>query len=133
MLDLDIRCIISGRDTEGRVAVFEEVVDPGIGPPLHTHRSQMEIFHVIEGQFRFQIDGEVIELGAGGSALVPAGAVHAFRNIGDSPARIHFEMLPANNSEEAFAELIRKGDAIADVKAFFDQYDMDLVGPPLEA
>ena len=132
MHKLNIKCIVSGADTDGKIALFEEIVDPGVGPPRHTHRSQLEIFHIIEGTIRFEIDGVISELGAGGAAIVPANTIHAFRNIGDSPARMHFEMVPAGESEEAFARLVAEGNSIEDVAAFFDRYDMDLIGPPLE-
>ncbi len=132
MPKLNINCIVSGADTGGKIAVFEEIVEPGSGPPRHTHRSQLEVFHIIEGTIRFEINGQIVEVGSGSAAVVPAGAVHAFRNIGTSPARIHFELLPADKSEEAFARLISEGDSIEDVAGFFDEYDMDLVGPPLE-
>jgi quercetin dioxygenase-like cupin family protein len=129
MEKLDIKCIISGKETDGKLAVFEEIVAPGSGPPRHTHRNQFEIFHVIEGSLRFEVNGESFERTAGAAAVVPAGAVHAFRNIGATPAVIHFEMLPAGDSEEAFELMV--GGAIDDVDAFFDKYGMDLSGPPL--
>ena len=61
---------------------------------------------------------------------MPAGAVHAFRNDSDEAVRIRFELLPAGNSEEGFERLV--AGEIGDIAAFFDQYDMDLSGPPLE-
>jgi quercetin dioxygenase-like cupin family protein len=131
MTELNIKCLISGKDTDGRVAVFEEIVEPGGGPPRHTHRTQVEVFHVIVGTLRFEIAGETIDAGPGAAAVVPMGAVHAFQNTGSVPARIHFEMIPAGESEEAFSRLIEEGDQIEDVGAFFNQYDMDLIGPPL--
>jgi quercetin dioxygenase-like cupin family protein len=129
MEKLGIKCIISGDETDGKIAVFEEIVATGSGPPRHIHRSQLEIFHVIEGSLQFEVNGESFEHKAGGTAFIPAGAVHAFRNIGATPAVIHFEMLPAGESEEAF-ELMVRGE-IDDVDAFFDKYGMDLAGPPL--
>lgn len=59
----------------------------------------------MSGKFRFEVDGKIIEKEAGGSAYVPAGAIHAFRNIGDEPGSIHFEMIPALNVEEGFNRL----------------------------
>ena len=129
MKKLDIKCIVSGEETGGAIAVFEEIVDPGIGPPRHTHREQIEIFHVIEGTIRFEVAGETFDREAGAAAVVPAGAVHAFRNIGETAARIHFELSPALNSEEGFAKLAT--EEITDVESFFDEYGMDLAGPPL--
>ena len=105
MNELEIECVVSGEETGGRVAVFEERVAPGGGPPRHVHREQLEIFHVLEGRLRFELDGESFERGTGELAVIPAGAVHAFRNVGPEPALIRFEMLPALRSEEAFRRL----------------------------
>ena len=127
---LDIKCIVSGAETDGSIAVFEEVVPPGWGPPRHTHREQIEIFHIIEGTIKFDVAGETFEREAGAAAVVPAGVVHAFRNVGVEPALIHFELIPALKSEESFDRLA--SETIADVEAFFDEYGMDLAGPPLE-
>lgn len=131
MPPLDITCIVSGSETNGAVAVFEEIVAPGSGPPLHVHRDQIEIFHIIEGNYVFRVNDETTELSAGGSALVPKGAAHAFRNTGDTPGRIHFELLPAGRAEESFARMVDQENPIKDLPAFFDEYEMDLVGPPL--
>ena len=131
MLKVDITCLVSGSDTDGKIAVFEEIISPGSGPPRHTHRDQLEIFHIIEGTLQFELNGVVSEASAGASVMIPAGAIHAFQNVGDAPARIHFELLPAGDSEEAFEHLVA-GD-IGDIKAFFDRYGMDLSGPPLGA
>ena len=128
--DLDIKCIVSAAESGGAVAIFEEIVQPGIGPPRHTHREQTEVFHVISGTILFEIDGKQTEVSSGGAAVVPAGTVHAFKNVGDAPATIHFELIPAGKSEESFHRLL--SERIENVGAFFDQYGMDLVGPPLE-
>jgi len=118
-----------GAETGGAIAVFSETVPPGGGPPRHVHRDQIEVFHVIEGEIRFELDGETVVRGSGASVLVPAGAVHAFRNDGETPATIHFELLPAGRSEEFFSRLVagEKGDP----GAFFDAFGIDLCGPPL--
>ncbi len=59
MPKLDIKCIVSGSETDGKIAVFEEIVQPGIGPPRHTHRDQIEIFHIIEGTLKSELDGAI--------------------------------------------------------------------------
>ena len=129
MDELDIKCVVSAVEAGGAVAVFEELVPQGSGPPRHTHREQTEVFHVIEGRIRFEVSGETFEREGGSVALVPAGAVHAFRNVGESPALIRFELIPAGKSEEAFERLTT--ETITDIKSFFDEYGMDLAGPPL--
>jgi len=41
-------------------------------------------------------------------------------------------MIPAGESEEGFSRMIEGIGKIDDVQAFFDRYDMDLAGPPLD-
>jgi hypothetical protein len=46
---------VSGRDTGGRLCVVDTVrIAPG-GPPVHVHAAQDEVFHVLDGRFRFLI------------------------------------------------------------------------------
>ena len=130
MNKIDIKCVISGEETMGKVAVFEETVAPFSGPPRHAHRDQLEIFHILEGRLRFEVNGKTFEREAGSVSVVPTGVVHAFRNTGSAPVKIRFELFPALNSEEAFALLSSGG--IEDVESFFDRYGMDLSGPPLD-
>lgn len=127
---LDIKNLVSGQQTAGALAVFVEIVPPGIGPPRHVHSRQIEVFHVISGTFLFEVDGVRTVASAGEVAVVPVGTVHAFRNIGAEPATLHFELLPALNSEQAFAKMV-SGD-IGDPETFFDTHFVKMTGPPLE-
>lgn len=130
-MKFDIRCIISSAETEGRLAVFEEVVAPQSGPPLHAHVNQLEVFHIIDGEFLFQCDGKQVTLKTGESIAIPVKAVHTFKNVSDEPGRIHFELLAAGKSEEFFKRLVAEIGEIKDIGAFFAEYDIELKGPPL--
>lgn len=46
-----------------------------------------ELITVIEGEVEFEIEGEVHHPRAGDEVLIPAGALHSARNIGDTTAR----------------------------------------------
>jgi len=46
-----------------------------------------EVVALIEGEVEFEVEGKVIHPKAGEEVLIPAGAVHSARNIGDSTAR----------------------------------------------
>lgn len=51
---LDVK--VSGKDTNGTLAVFEQTsLSPKRGTPLHVHPSQDEIFHILEGEYYFQV------------------------------------------------------------------------------
>ena len=51
---LDLK--ISSKDTDGDIAVFEQIgFTPMGGPPLHIHPYQDEFFYIIEGDYQFQV------------------------------------------------------------------------------
>lgn len=127
---LDIKCLISSNETAGRVSVFEEVVAPNSGPPLHTHESQLEIFHVISGHIQFELDGKRIDVLAGGTATIPPGKPHTFINKSEEASVIHFELLPSGSSETFFEGLV-SGD-VHDLPKFFEEHGLKLLGPPIQ-
>jgi quercetin dioxygenase-like cupin family protein len=51
----------------------------GDSPPLHIHHMEDELFHVLEGEFRFTIGGEEMRAGPGEVILAPKGVPHTFR------------------------------------------------------
>lgn len=124
---IQLRTLVSGEETGGAVVVFRERSDPGVGPPLHVHDAQTEVFHVVEGRYRFRVDGETFELEAGGCAVAPMGSAHAFKNIGGETGELRVEMIPALESEAFFAELPRV--SAEDAPAFFAKHRNRLIGP----
>lgn len=50
----------------------------GDSPPLHIHETEDEIFHVLEGAFRFNIGGVDHEISAGETLLAPKGIAHSY-------------------------------------------------------
>ena len=43
---IEITIKVTAASTGNAFAVFEEVTSPGVGPALHVHRHQFEIFHI---------------------------------------------------------------------------------------
>ena len=82
------RVVTTARETTGRHFAFEAVEPPGGGPPLHTHATEDEYFAVLDGEFMFYIDGCVTAVTAGGSAFVPRGVPHCFKNCSTRDARM---------------------------------------------
>ena len=130
-MEFKIDILEDGSRTGGQSAVFRETTVPGAGPPLHVHREQVEIFHVIRGQFRFSVDGALTEAGPGACLVVPAGAVHTFKNIGADEGVLHFELLPAGSSGEFFQALVAGEFDPENLGEFFGRHGIDLAGPPL--
>jgi quercetin dioxygenase-like cupin family protein len=67
----------------GREAVQVRVdLAPGVAFGKHTHPGE-EIIYVLEGSLEYQIEGKPpITLKAGDVLFIPAGTVHAARNVG---------------------------------------------------
>jgi len=58
---------------------------PAASFPRHTHPGE-EIIYVLEGALEYEVAGKAIALKAGDVLFVPAGTVHAARNIGPGKA-----------------------------------------------
>ena len=73
--------------TPGREAVQAIVeVLPGMISPRHTHPGE-EIIYVLEGALEYQVEGKPpVTLKAGEVLFIPAGTVHAARNVGSGNA-----------------------------------------------
>jgi quercetin dioxygenase-like cupin family protein len=75
-----------GRDHGAGVSFFVTCHPRGSGPGPHRHPYE-ETFVVLEGATEFTVDGETITADAGTIVVVPAGAVHSFKGVGDDLAR----------------------------------------------
>jgi len=61
------------------ISLLEHRAPARHSPPLHVHTAEDELFHVLDGAFRFQVDGDQLWLEAGSFLLVPKGTPHTFR------------------------------------------------------
>jgi oxalate decarboxylase/phosphoglucose isomerase-like protein (cupin superfamily) len=62
--------------------------EPGKGHSFHKHPGQEEVMYVVSGKVEQWIDKKKRVLGAGDSAFLPPGVVHASFNAGDTDARV---------------------------------------------
>jgi quercetin dioxygenase-like cupin family protein len=91
---LSIEIVVSSRASNYTCCVFIETTPPGGGPPPHKHDREEEIFTVLEGEYEFFADGAWTPMEISRSILSLRGTYHAFRNVGQTPARM---MLMTNN------------------------------------
>lgn len=93
---IEIRFLLDGDDTGGRVAMFEVLVPPGARVPApHYHVEVDEVAYGLEGVLTFVVDGRSSQLGPGDRCFVPRGAVHHFVNAGTAPTRTLAVLTPA--------------------------------------
>lgn len=122
-----------GEQTNGMLTVFENVIAPGDGPPLHIHESQDESWYVLEGELRFKLDGDLRHAPQGSFVFVPRGTAHCFQNAGAGPARIIVLFTPAGMEAffDRFAELPAGAVDPDAFRRLGADVGMAVVGPPL--
>ena len=99
-----IRVKVGAEQTGGAFSMFEIIVPPGGGPPLHRH-APCEAFHVLEGTLVIRgADGAETPAAAGDTVFVPANAPHTYSNPGPGNARFLVTLAPGG-FEAFFADL----------------------------
>ena len=61
--------------------------EPGTGAPLHTHKID-ELIMVMEGTLEVRINGETHTVGKDHTVVIPPGAEHGFKVVGETNARL---------------------------------------------
>jgi quercetin dioxygenase-like cupin family protein len=135
VLGAEITVKISSADTGGAFTVFEGRTAPLHGPPLHRHAFEDEYWYIVEGEFRFQVDGEEILARAGDTVFAPRGSRHTFQNIGSTVGRTITTAIPGGIDDffkdlEAVAPRGTAPDA-ARMIPVFEKHRQELLGPPL--
>ena len=90
-------------DTAGRFTVIHQFVEPGGGPPPHTHTREDEVFFVVQGEFEILLGDTTVRARAGDVIDAPRNVRHNFKNVVDAPGSILFLCYPAG-VEAFFAE-----------------------------
>ena len=83
-----VTVVARAEQTAGQCGAVVGGADPGItGPPLHRHDTFTELYVLLQGRLELTRGNELLDLGPGDIAVVPAGVAHAFRVCGDTQAR----------------------------------------------
>ncbi|HEV7325904.1 MAG TPA: cupin domain-containing protein [Bosea sp. (in: a-proteobacteria)] len=78
---------VSALVRSAQLCIFEQFCDPGLGAPTHLHAVE-EVLEVMAGEAEITLRGESLILRANQSVVIPAGARHGFRNIGDGILKV---------------------------------------------
>lgn len=131
--------------TEGTngLSVMEFRAPFGDSPPLHLHQTEDEIFHILDGDFRFQVGQEQSRCQAGAIMLAPKGIPHTYRV--ESPAGGRWLTLTGRTDFERFVRTLGRPaerqalppaaqpspEAIEALTAAARRFGIEMVGPPL--
>src|SRR5437867_2535130 len=80
---------VSMSDGQDGISVLEHRVPYGASAVLHLHRTEDEVFHVLEGEFRVRVKDEEHRLRAGDVVLAPKGVPHTYRVESAEGGRFH--------------------------------------------
>jgi quercetin dioxygenase-like cupin family protein len=129
---LDLK--ISSEDTDGGIAVFEQIgFTPMGGPPLHIHPYQDEFFYIIEGDYQFQVGDDKYQMKSGDTIFLPKNIQHAFIQLTEK-GKVIVSYLPAGKMEAFFkkTDLWTSPPSNEEIAKTFADHDMKVVGPPLK-
>jgi quercetin dioxygenase-like cupin family protein len=123
---------ISKKDTGGMAAMFEYIGTEKIGPPMHIHFKQDEIFYVAEGTYLFQVGNDKHTLKAGDSIFLPRQVQHTWLQLSDTGKLIYW-VTPAGKMEDFFLKMngLTKPPTPQEAEKIHREHDMTIVGPPL--
>ena len=144
---LDTLHTVRVRHDEGEdgISVVESLAAHGDSPPLHLHRTEDEIFHVLEGELRFRIGDADLRIGAGKTILAPKGVPHTYRV--ESPEGGRWLVITRRGDFERFVRRLsrpaqrpelpapqgpptsERADALAGAA---HEHGIEIVGPPLD-
>ena len=130
---------------EDGISVMETLARHGDSPPLHVHRTEDEIFHVLEGELRVRAGDLDVKVGAGETLLAPKRVPHTYRvesregarwlvttTRGDFESFVRALSRPAERPElpaDQGPPTPEQADALA---AAAREHGIELVGPPLD-
>jgi len=70
---------VSSHDSADGISVLEHRAAYGDSPPLHIHHDEDEIFHILEGEVRYQVGDATHRATSGETLVAPQGIPHTYR------------------------------------------------------
>jgi len=134
---------VSSRDGSDGISVLEHRAAFGDSPPLHIHHEEDEIFHVLEGEVRYQVENASHVARAGDTVIAPKGIPHTYRVESRDGARMltithgRFEEFvrafgrPAENEGMPVPSGPPTPDQAEALALACLRFGIELVGPPL--
>lgn len=95
VLGTQLRFLCEAEHTGGAFSMMEVFLPRDAGPPPH-HHAWDEAYYVADGRVRFTIGETVTEVGPGDFLYAPAGTVHGFSGVSETPARVLILDAPAH-------------------------------------
>jgi mannose-6-phosphate isomerase-like protein (cupin superfamily) len=143
-LDTLVTVRVSAARGEDGISVLESRAPYGDSPPLHIHRTEDEVFHVLSGELRLVVGDEEVTARPGATLLTPKGVPHTY--VVTSAEGATWLVLTARGDFERFVRATSRPagheglpepggppppEAVAALAEAAGAHGIDLVGPPL--
>ena len=136
---------VSAQAGGNQLSIVEQRAPKGYSPPLHLHRAQDEIFHVLEGEFRIKVGDQEKQLKAGDILLIQKGMPHSFRIESPEDGRwlaitvgpdyenfVRALARPAERPDIPLSDEDTSPENVLTLTMTADQFGITIVGPRLE-
>jgi mannose-6-phosphate isomerase-like protein (cupin superfamily) len=144
-LDSLVTIRVSASDGSDGISVLEHLMPYGSSPPFHLHRTEDELFHILEGEYRLKVQDQERRAGPGTIVLAPKGVPHTYRVESTQGGRCltvtvggEFERFvramgrPAERPELPKPAGLPSAEAMQALRATAAKYGIEFVGPPLQ-
>jgi len=126
----DVLVLADRDETQGAFSLIETQESPPGGPPLHIHRDAAESFYVIEGEYRFHLDGRDFVCPAGSFVYVAVGMPHTFSALAAGSRKLNLYTPAAMVGYfDDLGAAIRSGVDEDGLNEIAQRHAMDVVGP----
>jgi mannose-6-phosphate isomerase-like protein (cupin superfamily) len=144
-LDSLVTIRVSTSASQDGLSVLEHRMPYGSSAPLHLHRTEDELFHILEGEYRVKVQDQEQRVGPGTILLAPKGVPHTYRV--ESPQGGRCLTITVRGDFERFVRAVSRpaerpelpppagppsADAIQALKATAAKYGIEILGPPLQ-
>jgi mannose-6-phosphate isomerase-like protein (cupin superfamily) len=85
-------------------SLAEATIEAGGATKRHHHRIAEEIYFIVEGEGRMELDGQVATVGVGDAILIPPGAWHQITASDAGPLRLLCACAPAYSHDDTYFE-----------------------------
>jgi quercetin dioxygenase-like cupin family protein len=111
--------------------IWHAIFPEGAFVPEHVHNDQDEYLYVLEGEFRFTLDGREGKAVPGDLVSLPKGIAHSYANASDQPAKAVFGVAPARGAYEMFWAVhnLGAGAGPADIALAAAAHGVDFLPP----
>lgn len=93
---------LTSEQSGGALNVGLATVPVGARVPPHIQTREEELFFILEGRYRFSINGEWKDVAPGGMVYIPRGVAHTFEVLGEQPGR-HWVLMSPGGFDRFYA------------------------------